>query len=229
MSTLLGPGGQAIPTSQPDAQTPAPSAGGVRETSTQTFMHDVVEASRETIVLVDFWAPWCGPCKQLAPALEKAVGAYKGTLSLVKMNIDDHPEIASQLGIRSIPAVIAFRQGQPMDGFVGAQTESQIKAFLERLAGPPTDGVDDILAAADEARAASDHQSAAQLYSEVLQRDPGHAAALAGLGMVSVDAGDFDGAQQVLDAITPEMRATAEIQAFESALKLAEQAASLGG
>ncbi|MEM8663570.1 MAG: thioredoxin [Pseudomonadota bacterium] len=227
MSTLLGPGGQAI-SSQP-AQTAAPQAGGaVKETTTQTFMQDVVEASRETIVLVDFWAPWCGPCKELAPMLEKAVAAFKGAVSLVKMNIEDHPEIAGQLGIRSIPAVIAFRQGQPMDGFVGAQTESQIRTFLERIAGPATDGVAELLESADAARAEGDHHQAAALYGEVLQRDQENAAAIAGLGMVSVDAGDFTGAQELIESITPEIRAKPEVQALEKALDLARQAAELG-
>ncbi|MEM9221114.1 MAG: thioredoxin [Pseudomonadota bacterium] len=228
MSTLLGPSGQAI-SSQPAGDTQTVGASdAVKETTTQSFVQDVIEASRETIVLVDFWAPWCGPCKQLAPALEKAVRAHKGAVSLVKMNIDDHPEIAGQLGIRSIPAVIAFRQGQPMDGFVGAQNESQIKAFLERVAGPATDGVADLMAEADAARASGDHHHAATLYGEVLQRDPENAAAIAGLGFVSIDAGDLSGVEEILASLTPEMLAKSEIQALEKALQLARQAADLG-
>ncbi|MEM7694584.1 MAG: thioredoxin [Pseudomonadota bacterium] len=226
MSTLFGPSGETLTTKAPDA--PAAASGDVRETTTETFMADVIEASRERVVLVDFWAPWCGPCKDLAPILEKAVKAFSGAVSLVKMNIEADPQIAGQLGIRSIPAVIAFRQGQPMDGFVGVQTEAQIRTFLERIAGPATDGVAELLAAADTARAEGDHHSAAQLYSEALQRDPENAGAIAGLGLVSVDAGDFEGAQQILDSVTPDLRKTPEMQSLEAALKLKSEAQSLG-
>lgn len=230
MSTLLGPGGQVLSSQPTSNAAPTPAGSGeVKETTTQTFMQDVIEASQNEVVLVDFWAPWCGPCKQLAPILEKTVQAFKGAVSLVKMNIDQYPEIAGQLGIQSIPAVIAFREGRPMDGFMGAQTEQQIRAFLERVAGPPTDGVGELLEAAEAARAAGDHQQAAMLYGEALQRDEENVAAIAGLGMVSVEAGDFTGAQEILSSLEPAMRAKPEIQALEKALQLAEQAASLGG
>jgi putative thioredoxin len=116
----------------------APAAGAdlIKDTTTQTFRADVLDASRTTPVLVDFWAPWCGPCKQLTPIIERAVKAAKGKVKLVKMNIDDHPQIPGQLGIQSIPAVIAFKNGQPLDGFMGALPESQVAAFIERVAGP---------------------------------------------------------------------------------------------
>ena len=226
MSTLLGPSGQQIGAT---LDAPASAGGDVTETTTQTFMQDVIEASREVPVLVDFWAPWCGPCKQLAPVLEKAVRAFKGAVKLVKMNIDEHPEIAGQLGIRSIPAVIAFRQGQPMDGFVGVQTESQIKTFLERLAGPATDGVDELMAEAETAQAAGQHDQAMMLYSEVLQRDPENVAAMAGLGLVSVAAGNVDAAKDLYGPIPEPMRREAPIEALAKAIALAEQAAALGG
>jgi putative thioredoxin len=162
--------------------------------------------------------------------LEKAVEGYGGAVQLVKMNIDEHPEIAGQLGIRSIPAVVAFRQGQPMDGFVGAQTESQIRAFLERLVGPATGGgVEEILAEADAARAAGEYERAMALYGEALQHDQENAAAIAGLGLVSVDTGNADAAKELLESLTDEMRSQPPIQALEAAIRLKEQAASLGG
>lgn len=115
----------------------------IRETTTAAFSRDVLEASRQQPVLVDFWAPWCGPCKQLTPVIEKVVKEAAGRVKLVKMNIDDHPSIAGQLGIQSIPAVIAFVDGRPVDGFMGAVPESQIKEFIDRIAGPGTDDATD--------------------------------------------------------------------------------------
>ncbi len=117
------------------ASKPEASSDLIKDTTTQTFMADVIEASRKVPVIVDFWAPWCGPCRQLTPVLEKAVKAAQGKVRLVKMNIDQHPEVAGQLGVQSIPAVFAFRNGQPVDGFMGAQPESQIRAFIQRLTG----------------------------------------------------------------------------------------------
>ena len=121
----------------PSRRAAAPGDDLVIDTTTQTFAKDVIEASRRQPVLVDFWAPWCGPCRTLSPIIEKAVRAAKGAVRLVKMNIDEHPAIAGQLGIQSIPAVIAFVNGQPVDGFIGALPESQVKAFIDRVAGPP--------------------------------------------------------------------------------------------
>ena len=135
----------------------APQRGGrVKDVTTASFKADVLTASMRQPVLVDFWAPWCGPCKQLAPVLEKAVADSKGKVTLVKMNIDDHPQIAGQLGIQSIPAVIAFDKGQPVDGFMGALPESQVRGFIERLVGPLDGGADALLAEAEAAVAAGD-------------------------------------------------------------------------
>jgi len=136
----------------------------VRETTTQAFVKDVLEESRRQPVLVDFWAPWCGPCRQLTPVLEKAVRAAKGRVKLVKMNIDEHPAIPGQMGIQSIPAVIAFVNGQPVDGFLGALPESQVTAFLERLVKDRVGGEEkDLLKAADAALAEGDSAGAAEL------------------------------------------------------------------
>src|SRR6516164_1535966 len=137
----------------------------VKETTTQGFIKDVIEASKKQPVLVDFWAPWCGPCKQLTPILEKAVKSAKGKVKLAKMNIDEHPAIPGQMGIQSIPAVIAFSNGQPVDGFMGALPESQVMAFLERLTKGAVGAEErDLMKAADEALAAGDAAGAANLY-----------------------------------------------------------------
>src|ERR1700760_795637 len=141
------------------------TADVVKETTTQSFMKDVIEESKRQPVLVDFWAPWCGPCKQLTPILEKAVRAAKGKVKLVKMNIDEHPAIPGQMGIQSIPAVIAFVGGQPADGFMGALPESQVVAFLERLTKDRIGGeAQDLLKSADAALAEGDAAGAAELY-----------------------------------------------------------------
>src|SRR5580704_7491136 len=141
----------------------------VKDTTTTGFRAEVITESARQPVLVDFWAPWCGPCKQLAPVLEKAVQAANGKVKLVKMNIDDHPQIPGQLGIQSIPAVIAFQRGQPVDGFMGNVPESQVKAFIERLVGPlGPSSLDTLLAQADELAAQGDLGGAAELYAAAL-------------------------------------------------------------
>ena len=164
------------------ADTPAPPDSPVKDTTSAGFRQDVLQESLRQPVLVDFWAPWCGPCKQLAPVLEKAVRAADGKVKLVKMNIDEHPQIAGQLGIQSIPAVIAFTKGQPVDGFMGALPEGQIKGFIERLIGPlgPT-AAEDLLKDADERVAAGDAVGASELYAAVLAQEPENAAAIAAL------------------------------------------------
>ena len=171
------------------------AAAATKDVTSASFRQDVIAESARQPVLVDFWAPWCGPCKQLGPVLEKVVAASQGKVKLVKMNIDDHPEIAGQLGIQSIPAVIAFQRGQPVDGFVGALPESQIKQFLERIAGPMGDPVKEMLEEAAAAVAEGDAQTAAAIYSEILAEDESNGAALAGLARLHLDAGDLDQAR----------------------------------
>src|SRR5215211_1573245 len=174
---------------QTDGITLTPDAV-VADTTTQAFVKDVIEASKQQPVLVDFWAPWCGPCKQLTPVLEKVIRAAKGKVKLVKMNIDEHPAIPGQMGIQSIPAVIAFVNGQPIDGFMGALPESQIVAFLERLTqGAVAGEAKDLLKSADEALAAGDAAGAADLYAEVLAEDAANVPALAGLARAYVKTG----------------------------------------
>jgi putative thioredoxin len=212
------------------AETPAAPAGDlIKDTTTQAFRQDVMAESMKQPVLVDFWAPWCGPCKQLTPVIEKAVKAAGGKVKLVKMNIDEHPQIAGQLGIQSIPAVIAFQRGQPVDGFMGALPESQVKGFIERLVGPVgPSAAEDLLAEADALAAEGDAAGAAELYAAVLSQDPENVAAVAALAKLHVDLGDLEGARRFL-AMAPAAKANdPAVAGARAAIELAEQAASLG-
>ena len=201
----------------------------VKDTTTQTFVKDVIEESKRQPVLVDFWAPWCGPCKQLTPVLEKAVKAAKGKVKLVKMNIDDHPAIPGQMGIQSIPAVIAFVNGQPADGFMGALPEGQVVAFLERLTKDRIGGeAQDLLKAADAALAEGDTDGAADMYAQILAEDGGNVPALGGLARCYVEKGALDQARQTLDMVPEAKRSDAAVAAARAALDLAEQAKTLG-
>jgi putative thioredoxin len=203
--------------------------GLVKDTTTQAFVKDVIEESKRQPVLVDFWAPWCGPCKQLTPVLEKSVRAAKGKVKLVKMNIDEHPAIPGQMGIQSIPAVIAFVNGQPADGFMGALPESQVVAFLERLTKDRIGGeAKDLLKAADAALAARDFAGAANLYAQLLAEDNANVQALAGLARCYVETGALDQARQTLAMIPDSKRGEAAVAAAQAALQLAEQVKTLG-
>jgi putative thioredoxin len=201
----------------------------VKETTTQGFMKDVIEESKRQPVLVDFWAPWCGPCKQLTPILEKTVKAAKGKVKLAKMNIDEHPAIPGQMGIQSIPAVIAFSNGQPVDGFMGALPESQVVAFLERLTKGKISGEDqDLLKTADEALANGDPAAAADIYAQLLAEDSGNIPALAGLARCYVETGNIEQAKKTL-AMVPETKANdTAVAAARAAIELAEKAKSVG-
>ena len=201
----------------------------VKDTTTQAFVKDVIEESKRQPVLVDFWAPWCGPCKQLTPVLEKAVKAAKGKVKLVKMNIDDHPAIPGQMGIQSIPAVIAFVNGQPADGFMGALPESQVVAFLERLTKDRIGGeAQDLLKAADATLAEGDAAGAAQLYADVLAEDNTSVPALGGLARAYVETGALEQARQTLAMVPEAKQNDAAVAAARAALELAEQAKTLG-
>jgi putative thioredoxin len=201
----------------------------VKDTTTQTFVKDVIEESKRQPVLVDFWAPWCGPCKQLTPILEKAVKAAKGKVKLVKMNIDEHPAIPGQMGIQSIPAVIAFVNGQPADGFMGALPESQVTAFLERLTKDRIGGeAKDLLKAADAALAEGDAAAAAEMYAQLLAEDAANVPALAGLARSYVATGALDQARQTLALVPEGKQGDAAVAAARAALDLAEQTKTVG-
>ena len=201
----------------------------VKDATTQSFMKDVIEASKTQPVLVDFWAPWCGPCKQLTPILEKVVKAAKGKVKLVKMDIDKHPEIPGQMGIQSIPAVIAFSNGQPVDGFMGALPESQVVAFLERLTkGKITDEGADLMKAAEDALAAGQPAEAADIFAQILAEDSGNIPALAGLARCYIATGNLEQASKTLAMIPEAKQGDAAVAAARAALEIAEQAKSLG-
>jgi putative thioredoxin len=203
--------------------------GLIKETTTQGFVKDVIEESKRQPVLIDFWAPWCGPCKQLTPVLEKVVKAAKGKVKLVKMNIDEHPAIPGQMGIQSIPAVIAFVNGQPADGFMGALPESQVTAFIERLTKDKIGGeAQDLMKAAEAALAEGDAQTAAQIYSQLLAEDETNVGALAGLARAYLAVGQTEQARQTLDRVPEAKRNDSAVAAARAALEVAEQASSVG-
>ena len=201
----------------------------VKDTTTQGFRQDVLAESMQQPVLVDFWAPWCGPCKQLTPVIEKVVKATGGKVKLVKMNIDEHPQIAGQLGIQSIPAVIAFQKGQPVDGFMGALPESQVKQFIERLVGPSGPGpVAEMLAVAEAAAAEGDAAGAMEVYAAILAQEPANLQAIAGMAKLRLDLDDLEGARQALEMAPADKAGDPAIAGVRAAIELAEQAASLG-
>ena len=217
MEQLIGMGG------------PAPAAGAViKESNTENFVADVIDASHDAPVIVDFWAPWCGPCKQLTPTLEKVVREARGAVRLVKINTDENQELAAQMRVQSIPSVFGFVKGRPVNAFSGAQPESQVKSFVQRLVqsaggqiGPSP--VEQALEQAEEALARNDPGTASAIFAQVMAHDPKNAAAIAGLAKCHIGAGNFAEAKKVLERATGELANNAAIAAARAALELAEQ------
>lgn len=199
----------------------------IYDTSTKTFAQDVMEASKDALVLVDFWADWCGPCKQLTPIIENVVRSYGGKVRLAKLNVDQHPAISGQLRIQSLPTVYAFVNGQPVDGFQGAQPESAIRDLIDRHLGAAAEAdVATALAAAEEAFDAGDLQGAAEIFATILQSDPQHPAALAGLAQCYLKSGDVDRARQTIALVPPDKSGEPAVSSVLAALDLADRAAS---
>ena len=211
---------------------PAPSGDWIKDGSIDTFVEDVLEASAKVPVIVDFWAPWCGPCKTLGPMLERLVKEAKGAVRLVKIDVDQNQELAAQMRVQSIPAVYGFVGGRPVDGFSGALPESQLKAFIQRLTGGaagqgPT--VAELLTEAQAQLNEGQTELALQLYQQILSEDENNGPALAGTVRCLLKLGHADGARQLLDSLAPELQAQADVSAARKALELAEQSAGKSG
>ncbi|MSP84083.1 MAG: thioredoxin [Alphaproteobacteria bacterium] len=207
----------------------APAGDLIKDSNVKTFQADVLEASRTVPVVVDFWAPWCGPCKQLGPLLEKAARAAKGKFKLVKVNIDENQQIARTLRVQSIPAVFAFVNGQPVDGFVGALPESQIKAFLGRLIGDEgPSALDEALAQAKAAQETGDHGSAVALYQQIIRHDAVNAAAWGGFARSLIALGQIDKAKELIAKAPPEVAKHPDMVGAKTEIALLDQAKGAG-
>jgi putative thioredoxin len=220
------------------APSAAPPVALVKDSTDRAFKADVIDASLEAPVLVDFWAPWCGPCRSLSPNIEKVVKEKAGKIRLVKINIDENPSIAGQLGVQSIPAVFAFAGGRPVDAFLGNIPESEVRKFADKViaaapAGQPRAGsmeeeIKNAMAAAREALAANDLNTAAQIFGMVLQHQPENAEAIVGMARVYLTAGEPQQAQAVLDTLKDPKPKTEDYTSLVAALKLQSEAAELG-
>jgi len=235
MASLIDPTGRplkGVKTGPAQGNSPGSVAPAtIKDVTLTTFAADVLDASMEVPVIVDFWAPWCGPCKQLGPLLERLVTEAKGAVRLVKVNIDENPEIAQQLRIQSIPTVYAFKNGQPVDGFMGAIPESQLRQFIQGLGGPGGEGAaeaKDMLAIATEALGKHDLARAAQIFGQILQDDPGQPSAVAGLARCYIESGDIERAKKTLKLVRPDGVADESFRTVAAELSLKERAASAG-
>ena len=213
-----------------DLRAPTAPPAPIKDGTEATFRADVIEASREVPVIVDFWAPWCGPCKTLGPAIEKAVAEARGKVRLVKIDVDKNQMIAAQLRVQSIPAVFAFFNGQPVDGFVGAQSPAQVRAFVDRLVAMSggNAGIEEAIAMADEMLAHGGASDAAQTFAAILAEEPGNPAALGGLARAHLALGDTVRAREVLALAPKEKAGDPALAAARAQIELAEASAGAG-
>ena len=234
MAFILNPDGTTTP--KPDGQAPTggatPPAGAdgalIKDSDIRTFVQDVIEASKDVPVLVDFWASWCGPCKQLTPVLEKLVLQAGGLIKLVKVNADENQDLCQQLRVQSLPTVYAFKNGQPVDAFMGALPESQVKAFIEKLTDGAKAPLDQALEQGQAALAAGENDLALEIFKEIQAQDPANEAALSGVLRAQIALGMLAEAEEILASLPANLRVKADIEAAASALELAKEIGQTG-